>query len=124
MISLPPAQEALRNYVFIELLTDKPPDGDKNAKLQDERFGTIDLPLYVILSPDGKELRRLAHRRVVDALVGFDAATIATTHQFCSLVLDSLGVAGDSDSRARLVEDLEDLVRETVDDLYLRAFAL
>ncbi|MBF4762272.1 UvrD-helicase domain-containing protein [Nocardioides islandensis] len=68
--------------------------------------------------------RRLAHRRVVDALVGFDAATIATTHQFCSMVLDSLGVAGDSDSRARLVEDLDDLVKETVDDLYLRAFAL
>src|SRR4051794_11977624 len=70
------------------------------------------------------ERRRLAHERVVDALVGFDAATIATTHQFCSLVLDSLGVAGDSDSRARLVEDLDDLVREVVDDLYLRAFAL
>ena len=70
------------------------------------------------------ERRRVAHRRVVDALVGFDAATIATTHQFCSMVLDSLGVAGDSDSRARLVEDLDDLVKETVDDLYLRAFAL
>ena len=63
------------------------------------------------------------HRRVVDALAGFDGATIATTHQFCSLVLDSLGVAGDTDSRARLVEDLDDLVTETVDDLYLRAFA-
>jgi exodeoxyribonuclease V beta subunit len=68
--------------------------------------------------------RRVAHRRVVEALVGFDAATIATTHQFCSMVLDSLGVAGDSDSRARLVEDLDDLVKETVDDLSLRAFAV
>jgi exodeoxyribonuclease V beta subunit len=77
----------------------------------------------LLLSYDGGQ-RRLAHRRVVDALVGFDAATIATTHQFCSMVLDSLGVAGDSDSRARLVEDLDDLVREVVDDLYLRAFAL
>lgn len=67
--------------------------------------------------------RRTGHRRVTEALAGFDAATIATTHQFCSLVLDSLGVAGDTDSRARLVEDLDDLVKETVDDLYLRAFA-
>ncbi len=67
--------------------------------------------------------RRLGHRRVTEALVGFDAATIATTHQFCSMVLDSLGVAGDTDSRARLVEDLDDLIKETVDDLYLRAFA-
>ncbi|HET9945542.1 MAG TPA: UvrD-helicase domain-containing protein, partial [Actinomycetes bacterium] len=77
----------------------------------------------LLLGYDDEE-RRAAHRRVVDALVGFDAATIATTHQFCSMVLDSLGVAGDSDSRARLVEDLDDLVREVVDDLYLRAFAL
>ena len=60
---------------------------------------------------------------MTDALAGFDAATIATTHQFCSMVLDSLGVAGDTDSRARLVEDLDDLIKETVDDLYLRAFA-
>ncbi|MDF1605316.1 UvrD-helicase domain-containing protein [Nocardioides sp. YIM 152315] len=67
--------------------------------------------------------RRLGHRRVTEALAGFDAATIATTHQFCSMVLDSLGTAGDTDSRARLVEDLDDLVKETVDDLYLRAFA-
>lgn len=67
--------------------------------------------------------RALRHRRVVQALADFDAATIATIHQFCSLVLDSLGVAGDTDARARLVEDLDDLLVEVVDDLYLRAFA-
>ena len=35
----------------------------------------------------------LAERRsrLQDALAGFDAATIATTHQFCQLVLRSLG---------------------------------
>ena len=76
-----------------------------------------------ILRGWGDEQRRLGHRRVTAALAGFDAATIATTHQFCSMVLDSLGVAGDTDSRARLVEDLDDLVKEIVDDLYLRAFA-
>ena len=37
-------------------------------------------------------------RRIGDALADFDAATIATTHQFCQLVLRSLGVAGDSDA--------------------------
>ncbi|WP_170285952.1 UvrD-helicase domain-containing protein [Nocardioides rubriscoriae] len=74
---------------------------------------------------DGTDAERAArHRRVVEALAGFDAATIATTHQFCSLVLGSLGVAGDTDARARLVDNLDDLVREVVDDLYLRAFAL
>lgn len=63
------------------------------------------------------------HRRLLDALASFDAATIATTHQFCQLVLRSLGVAGDTDGRAELVEDLRDLVAETVDDLYLARFA-
>ncbi|MBM7517127.1 UvrD-helicase domain-containing protein [Nocardioides nitrophenolicus] len=69
------------------------------------------------------EERRLRHRRVTQALADFDAATIATIHQFCSLVLESLGVAGDTDARARLVEDLDDMLVEVVDDLYLRAFA-
>ena len=67
--------------------------------------------------------RALRHRRVTEALAGFDGATIATTHQFCSMVLGSLGVAGDTDARARLVEDLDQLLGEVVDDLYLRAFA-
>lgn len=63
------------------------------------------------------------HRRLREGLASFDAATIATTHQFCSMVLASLGVAGDTDARATLVEDLDDLMTEVVDDLYLRAFA-
>ena len=61
-------------------------------------------------------------RRLHTALTHFDAATIATTHQFCQLVLRSLGVAGDSHPRARLVEDLSDLREEVVDDLYIRGF--
>ncbi|WP_193607936.1 UvrD-helicase domain-containing protein [Nocardioides lijunqiniae] len=76
----------------------------------------------LLLDCDAAERVR-RHRRVTQALATFDAATIATTHQFCSLVLDSLGVAGDTDSQARLVEDLDDLLGEVVDDLYLRAFA-
>jgi len=78
--------------------------------------------LDLLLDCDDDERQR-RHRRVVEALAGFDAATIATTHQFCSMVLGSLGVAGDTDATARLVEDLDDLVGEVVDDLYLRAFA-
>jgi len=61
-------------------------------------------------------------QRLRDALAGFDAATIATTHQFCQLVLKSLGVAGDSDSGVQLVEDLDDVVTDIVDDLYLAHF--
>jgi exodeoxyribonuclease V beta subunit len=62
-------------------------------------------------------------RRVVDALASFDAATIATTHQFCQIVLRSLGVAGDSDPGTTLVESVDDLLVEVVDDLYLRWYA-
>ena len=76
----------------------------------------------LIVDCDADE-RALRHRRVTEALAGFDSATIATTHQFCSMVLGSLGVAGDTDARARLVEDLDELLGEVVDDLYLRAFA-
>ncbi|GJF10044.1 RecBCD enzyme subunit RecB [Mycolicibacterium cyprinidarum] len=61
-------------------------------------------------------------QRLRDALAGFDAATIATTHQFCQLVLKSLGVAGDSDTGVQLVESLDDLVAEIVNDLYLAYF--
>src|SRR5690242_10188861 len=61
-------------------------------------------------------------RRLRDALAGFDAATIATTHQFCQLVLKSLGVAGDSDAGVQLVESLDDVVSDIVDDLYLAHF--
>ncbi|MDT5075326.1 MAG: exodeoxyribonuclease beta subunit, partial [Mycobacterium sp.] len=82
--------------------------------------GDNDLVAYLC---NGTEEERVARRqRLRDALAGFDAATIATTHQFCQLVLKSLGVAGDSDSRVTLVESLTDLVTEVVDDLYLAHF--
>jgi exodeoxyribonuclease V beta subunit len=70
-------------------------------------------------TPDELADRR---RRLRDALAAFDAATIATTHQFCQLVLRSLGVAGDTDAGVALVESLDELVSEIVDDLYLRHF--
>ncbi|MGH3639375.1 MAG: UvrD-helicase domain-containing protein, partial [Mycobacterium sp.] len=69
-----------------------------------------------------EEERQARRQRLRDALAGFDAATIATTHQFCQQVLKSLGVAGDSDSHVTLVESLTDLVTEVVDDLYLAHF--
>ena len=61
--------------------------------------------------------------RLTEALTSYDAATIATIHQFCQLVLRSLGVAGDTDTGAVLVEDLEQLTNEVTDDLYLHLFA-
>ncbi len=76
----------------------------------------------LLLDADPEELAK-RRQRLRDALGSFDAATIATTHQFCQMVLRSLGVAGDTDSNASLVEDMDDLLTEVVDDLYLRHFA-
>ena len=38
-------------------------------------------------------------------------------------MLRSLGVAGDTDAGSQLVENLDDLLVEVVDDLYVRGFA-
>jgi len=78
--------------------------------------------LIALLTDAPLEELRHRHRRIRAALTHFDAATIATTHQFCHQVLRSLGVAGATDSGATLVEEVEDLLVEVVDDLYLRGF--
>ncbi|WP_310528283.1 UvrD-helicase domain-containing protein [Nocardioides sp.] len=75
---------------------------------------------WLLAGGEPERARRL--QRLTAALVSFDAATIATIHQFCQLVLRSLGVAGDTDAGATLVEDLEQLTSEVVDDLYLARF--
>ena len=82
--------------------------------------GENQLVAHLIDAPDDE--RHLRTQRLKDALAGFDAATIATTHQFCQLVLKSLGVAGDTDTGVQLVESLDDLTAEIVDDLYLAHF--
>lgn len=74
-----------------------------------------------LLGADADE-RALRRARLRDALANFDAATIATTHEFCGSVLKSLGVAGDTAAGVRLQESLDDLVGEIVDDLYLAEF--
>ncbi len=80
-------------------------------------------PVVALLRGGTPEEVAVVERRLRVALTHFDAATIATTHQFCQLVLRGLGVAGDSDPHSRLVEDLSDLRDEVVDDLYVRGFA-
>ncbi|MFX0539151.1 UvrD-helicase domain-containing protein [Ornithinimicrobium sp. Y1847] len=90
-------------------LSDPPPP--------DERDELVAL----LLDVDDEELAR-RRTRLRAALTNLDAATIATTHQFCQQVLRSLGVAGSTDASATLVEDVDDLLVEVVDDLYLRGF--
>ena len=52
---------------------------------------------------DGAGRRR---QRVARALADFDAATIATTHEFCLQMLDGLGVLGDREPQAVFVEQV------------------
>jgi len=62
-------------------------------------------------------------RRLAVALSSFDAATVATTHEFCHQVLRALGILANHEAGTVLVDTLRDLVTEVADDLYL-AFAL
>ena len=55
-------------------------------------------------------------------MADFDAATIATTHGFCQEVLAELGTIGDLDRETEFVEDVSDLLEQTLDDLYVRRF--
>jgi exodeoxyribonuclease V beta subunit len=65
----------------------------------------------------------LRRQRLLDAVANYDAATIATTHEFCNAVLRSLGVAGDSDATETLREDISALSDEVVEDHYLARYA-
>ena len=75
---------------------------------------------HLLRGSDDERVTRRARLRT--ALANFDAATIATTHEFCGSVLRSLGVAGDTASDVKLEEDLDGLVTEIVDDRYLAQF--
>ncbi|WP_328398267.1 UvrD-helicase domain-containing protein [Nocardia sp. NBC_00416] len=71
-------------------------------------------------APEEVGLRRA---RLRSALSDFDAGVIATTHSFCQRMLAELGLAGDLDPGARVVEEADDLVRTVVDDLYLSRYS-
>ena len=80
-------------------------------------------PVVALLARgDPAEVAR-RRERLAAAAAGFDAATIATTHQFCRQMLAGLGVAGDNDPDAQFVEQIDDVVTEVVDDFYLRKYA-
>ena len=76
----------------------------------------------LLLAVEASELAR-RHERVARALADFDAATIATTHEFCLRMLDDLGVLGDPEPDAVFVEHLAELTAEVARDVYLRRYA-
>ena len=58
VLALPEVERVLSNFVFAELYTDRGPDPKENNRLLKERFASVALPLYVTLSPDGRERSR------------------------------------------------------------------
>lgn len=78
--------------------------------------------ISLLAQADSDEVQ-LRRRRLLTALSDFDAGTIATTHSFCQRMLDELGLAGEHDPGARLVETIDDLVSTVADDLYLHRYA-
>ena len=72
------------------------------------------------VDPDERAVRRSL---VVTALRDFDEATIATTHEFCLQALEGLGVLGDAEPHATVVDQVDDLVDEVASDVYLQRYA-
>ncbi len=60
VLPLPQVRREIENFVAVELYTDGTDDKSRrNSALQQAKFGTVALPLYVVVSPQGKELARL-----------------------------------------------------------------
>lgn len=61
MIALPSVLEALSKFVVAELYTDKGTAAQlaEVRRLQDQRFKSVALPLYLVLDAQGNELGRL-----------------------------------------------------------------
>ncbi|ORM31882.1 UvrD-helicase domain-containing protein [Williamsia sp. 1135] len=82
-----------------------------------------DDPLVAMLAKGAPAEVAARRTNLIAALSDFDAATIATTHTFCSRMLDGLGIAGDFENDITLVEDVGDLITEVTDDLYLKKYS-
>jgi thiol:disulfide interchange protein DsbD len=68
ILSRPEIAAVLKNFVLLELYTDNgDTTDDANAKLQQEKFGTIANPFYVVLDPDEKLMDKWDQGRTSDA---------------------------------------------------------
>lgn len=71
----------LKRYVIGELWTDRVnPMDEENNKLLNEKYGAA-LPLYVLFTPDGREVGRIGGRPSVDTFVEFLKKGLAESGQ-------------------------------------------
>ncbi len=80
-------------------------------------------PVVGLLCTGTDDVITARHGRIRAALADFDAATIATTHEFCQTMLNGLGVLADQEPDATFTDSLSDLGHEIATDCYLRRFA-
>jgi hypothetical protein len=67
----PEVTALLKNYVIGELWTDrKNPMDEENNKLLNEKYGAA-LPLYLVFTPDGREVARIGGRPSLEKFVEF-----------------------------------------------------
>ena len=90
-------------------------------RLSGDVSSVSDPVVRVLTRGDAQEIEQ-RRARLADAVANFDAATIETTHGFCQRVLDSLGTLGETDPDVTFVENVDELVDEVIDDLYVRRF--
>jgi len=73
MFPRPAVAEAMSKMVKVKLYTDIRNDAEsnKNKKMQLEQFGTVALPTYIIINPDGKEIARISYTSSEDEFLNF-----------------------------------------------------
>ena len=68
----PRGKELLYRYVCVRLYTDRREESNKrNRQMQIDRFRTIDLPLYAIISPDDAIVSQTVFTRDTNAFLSF-----------------------------------------------------
>ncbi|AZZ40725.1 exodeoxyribonuclease V subunit beta [Acidipropionibacterium jensenii] len=83
------------------------------------RDAADELDTVLASRPDGERAQMADRLRA--GLDAFEDATITTTHEFASRMLDELGVLADHDRSSRLLADAGPLTDQVAADLYLRA---
>ncbi len=64
--------DALDNYVLVRLYTDRLVEPYiSNKKIQENKFGSIELPLYVIITPEGKLIQTETFTRDFEEFLKF-----------------------------------------------------
>ncbi len=83
----------LQKFVRVRLYTDGGPHGDENQSYQEKNFGDIALPLYAVLTPDGKKVDH------TDYTIAKDAAQFATFLRGCYAAAGGNGTAAQTAQR-------------------------